>query len=343
MNNALDEQRIVEITIEQFQNETGLRITFDPIPVTDQDGDGVLHLLDTGKKLKVEVKKWAANATAGNLVAKMQQIAEPGNGVLIADYIDPRKAEKLKEAKVQFLDTAGNAYLNQPPIYVFITGKKPAPQTTNKRPNGKAFQPTGMKIIYAFLINKALVNAPYRDIAKQAGVALGAVGMVIRDLVERGLLDENKQLKQRQLTNYNQLLDEWTEAYPQKLRKKQFLGNFTTDNDHWWQTLSPRKYGAVWGGEIAAADYTHYLTPKDATLYIPKGAMNLFLKEARLRRIHAFEAAHINIDLFEPFWNYEDKTHGDMAHPVLVYADLIASDEPRNIETAQKLRDQYIR
>lgn len=337
MQAALDDRHIAEAAIIQFEQETGLQLRFENYEA--HGAGGFLTIQEIGTKLTVEVKKWATHTPIGTLINKVREIAEPGGGILIADYINPKMAEKLKAAEIQFLDTVGNAYLNRKPVYVYINGKKPPQKPTVER-RGRALQPTGLKVVYAFLTDRELINAPYREIAERADVALGAVGWVIRDLIEQGFLIEGKN-KKRRLTNYDDLLDMWVENYPQRLRKKLLLGNFTTDEENWWHKINPCAYKAVWGGEIAAAEYTNYLTPKDGTVYLQKETMNLFLKDARLRRTQEFERPHINIELLEPFGNFV-ASNNTLANPILVYADLLATGNIRNIETAQKLREKYI-
>lgn len=337
MHTAYDEQTIAETATAALQKETGLQVRFEGR--TAKGADGFLYIDKIGEKFAVVIKKWAANTPVGTLINKMNDLAMPEAGILIADYINPRMAEKLKAQDIQFLDAAGNTYLNKFPIYIFITGKKPDEKPAVEKPKGRAFQATGMKVVYEFLVDRTLSNATYRQIADRANVALGAVGWVIKDLVEQGFLIERK--KERALTNYKALLDKWVEHYPEKLRKKLLLGHFTTGDGDWWQKLDPRVFNAVWGGEIAAAEYTRQLTPKDATIYIPQENMNLFLKEARLRRTAAAERPYFKIELLaplgQPFENFPT-----LAHPLLVYADLIATGNTRNIETAQKLREQYL-
>ena len=337
MHTAYDEQTIAEMATAALQKEIGLQLRFEGRKA--KGADGFLLIDEIGEKFVVVIKKWAANTPVGTLINKMKDPGMLEAGILIADYINPRMAEKLKAEDIQFLDTAGNAYLNKLPIYIYITGKKPDEKPALEKPKGRAFQATGMKVVYEFLVDRALTNATYRQIAERANVALGAVGWVIKDLVEQGFLIERK--KERTLTNYHALLDKWVEHYPEKLRKKLLLGHFTTDDADWWQKLDPRAFNAVWGGEIAAAEYTHQLTPKDGTIYIPKDKMNLLLKEARLRRTEATERPHLNIELLtplgEPFENFPT-----LAHPLIVCADLIATGNTRNIEMAQKLREQYL-
>ena len=90
-------------------------------------------------------------------------------------------AEELRGNNIQFVDTAGNTYLNAPPLYVFVKGNRPVkrtPKATIKR----AFRPAGLQIIFALLCMPVLDTAPFRYIAEVAIVALGSVGWVMRDL-----------------------------------------------------------------------------------------------------------------------------------------------------------------
>lgn len=341
--NAVQEQGIARAAIDAFHEQTGLTLTLDWAERSEVDS--FVHLRETDVLLVAWIKKWVAHTPVGVLLDRMARLSEPGKGILLADHVNPELAEKLKSAGVQFLDTAGNAFLRQPPVYVYIIGRKPPRSlTTGAVPAGRAFQPSGLKVVYAFLTHPELINGTYREIAGTTGVALGTIGWVIRDLVEQGYLQEQAPMRKREWLRYDALLDKWVEAYPQKLRGKQSLGRFVSDREMWWIQVKPEAYGAVWGGEIAAAEYTQYLNPVNATLYIPKMQMGRFLKDERLRKAKAVEIEwpHATVELLEPFWK-PGKDHDSLANPVLVYADLIASGDSRNIETAQRLRDQYIR
>ena len=80
---------------------------------------------ESGARLAVEIKRWAMQANVGAIINRIKLIAEPGQGLLVADYINPNLGERLKAADIQFLDTVGNAYINQQPIYIYIKGNKP--------------------------------------------------------------------------------------------------------------------------------------------------------------------------------------------------------------------------
>ncbi len=352
MNKLATEYDILDEAIGAIHREVGLRMNIIERDIKN-DGkyiDAIIQMPENGVSLVVEIKKWANQANIGAVINQIKNIAEPGHGLFVADYINPNMGERLKQADIQFIDTAGNAYINQKPLYICIKGNKPQQgiATIKKLKTGRAFQPTGMKIIFAFLRNKELINAPYREIADQAQVALGAVGGVIKDLTAQGLLLEGTKKKQREIANVDLLLKKWVEAYPHKLQEKYRIGMFTTDNPDWWKAINPEEFDALWGGEFAAAKYTDYLNPKNAIVYINRKDMADFLKVARLRKPELDERPEIIIDLIEPFWKQDayEITNNEktgLAPPIITYADLIETGDARNLDTAKRLREKYIR
>jgi hypothetical protein len=72
--------------------------------------------------------------------------------LLVAKYINGQMAEQLKQDGIEFIDTAGNAFINQPPLYIFIKGNRP-PDIVKHIPVKRTFKPAGLRTIYAFLCN----------------------------------------------------------------------------------------------------------------------------------------------------------------------------------------------
>lgn len=99
---------------------------------------------------------------------------------------------------------------------------------------------------------------------------------------------------------------------------------------------------AYWGGEIAAARLTDYLKPETATLYLdPKMGRHALTKLIATHRLRADPEG--NVEILDKFWNVPtDKTQPEIVPPILVYADLVASLNPRNLEVANLLRERYI-
>jgi hypothetical protein len=249
-------------------------------------------------------------------------------------------AEKLRVHDVQFLDTAGNAFINAPPTYVYIRGNRPEKITPKKWKRadayGRAFAATGLKVVYAFLCNPELVNAPYREIADVADAAVGTVGWVLNDLKADRYIAEFGRGRGRRLIDYRRLLDRWTAAYPEKLRPKQLIGVFLAEDADWWQHINIAAFNACWGGETAAAKITGFLQPEVVTIYLKANGLAKLVTANRLRKATEFPHATTRnpIYVLEAFWNTEG-VDTEVVDPVLVYADLIATADARNRETAQ--------
>ena len=298
--------------------------------------DAILRI--AGEIYTAEVKAWAQHAPLGPI---MEMIKRYPRGVLIADYINPTMAEKLKAANVQFIDTAGNAFIKTDFYHVEIKGNRRAEfEEGNIKPRKlRAFTAAGLKVTYVFIRRPELIAAPYRDIADLAGVALGTVQNVIADLAEAGylLVYEND----RRLTRWEEVLRTWVERYPATLRPKLHMGVYAADDPNWWQHFDLEPFGAMWGGEVAAAHYTGYLTPATATIYVQKGVHLRLIAAGRLRKIALPLGEPATVELLTPFWHLEEKDR-NYVHPILTYADLLATDEARNMDTAKKLYETHI-
>lgn len=344
---TISELDILPRAVQAVERETGLRleVTHMETGPYEKGYDAVIRLQPGNITLLAEVKRWAQHSNLGALIHQIKQLPQPG--LLAADYVNPKMAEKLRQQGVQFIDTVGNAYINQPPVFVYVTANRQATLkgAVIKAETNRAFEPTGLKVIFAFLCDPNLVNAPYREIAEKAGVALGTVGVVINGLKAANLIIDKGKGRGRVIAHYRKLLDRWTEAWPEKLKPKYLVGEFVADTPEWWKNIDIGDYGGYWGGEIAAAEYTHYLTPTVATLYLPEAERDRLFGEARLRRGTHWPSQK-NVLIYRPFWPeaFADiYTDGKaLVHPVLVYADLIATGEPRNFETARRLYDEHI-
>lgn len=344
------EQLQLEQAITAVREKTGLDIEVSELEAYrhGKQIDGFVRIKGRSQIMAVEIKKWAQQANLGALINQIKQL--PETGLLVADYINPKMAEKLWQEKVQFIDTTGNAYIDLPPVYVYVTGNRQQkagfmPTTDGAR---RAFEPTGLKVVYTFLCHPELVNAPYRKIAEEAGVALGTVGWVLNGLKAADFVRGAGGKKDRCLVHYRKLLDRWVEAWPEKLRPKQLTGEFIAEDPYWWKGIDIREYDGYWGGEIAAAKYTNYLKPKVATIYMREHLRNKLLLDVRLRK--ATEWAGIDgarMKIYRPFWpeNFNEidtELRKGLVHPVLVYADLVATGDARNLEVAQRIYNEHI-
>ncbi len=299
-----------------------VRITIGPM------GEGGEH------RFQAVVMPVLTKATLGIAIQRLNLFQ--GTGVLITRYVTPPLAEELRGMNIQFLDTAGNVFLNELPLYIFVRGNKPV-EPRRAAPVNRAFRPAGLQVVFALLCNPGLENAPFREIARVALVALGTVGWVMKDLKEMGYLVDMGQ-RGRRLTNKAHLLERWITAYPEQLRPKQTVGRFTVEDMDWWKKINIRAFQAYWGGEIAAAMLTQYLKPQMATIYVTGPPAPLIVQNKMKKHQDG------PIEVMAAFWNFAapQTQFGDLVPPLLIYADLLASGDPRNIETARLIYDQAL-
>jgi hypothetical protein len=294
----------------------------------------LVEIRTRGKRYKflAEIKTVRHFATIGLV---KEQLAHRDRGVyplLVAPYITRALAEHCRALQLPFLDTAGNAYLDVPGLTVYVTGEA-RPEISGDDRHYRAYTTVGMKVVFALLCRPELAGATQRKLAEAAQVALGTVGPVLADLENRGYL---VQRDKRVLTNTKKLMEEWVIRFPDTLRTKLFKSRYQADTDR-LLAINLHEHHAFWGAEVAAQRLTGYLKPERFTIYL-HGAGKLFLNQARMRL-----DPRGNTELLQAFWGFpEDPGHPELVPPLLAYADLMATQDGRNLETARLLYEQFL-
>ena len=337
---------VLNQAIYTFEKETGIQLS---VINQRQEAKGDRRKLRVDAVLGVagyeplqfaaEVKKWAQHANFGAIIERFKRL--PMKGLLVADYINPEMARRLKKAEIQFIDTAGNAYINAEPLFIFIIGNRHKNNGISKKEARKrAFTQTGLKLVYAFLCEPELVSKTYREIAKNADVALGTVDRVIVDLKEMHFLVEPGGKKSRKLNNYFELLAKWVEMYPAVLRPKLFIGEFYKDDTTDMKKIHLEDYDACWGGEVAGTYYTDYLRREIDLIYVPANKEKALIHDLKLSV--GGENKFGITKLYRPFWR-KPEVYERYVHPILAYADLIATGDAKNLTTAKEIMTKRIR
>lgn len=304
----------------------------------DAQADAWVRIGRGGKGVRyvAEVRHQLRPATLGVALHQLARHKQPG--LLIAEHITPALADELRAQHIPFLDAAGNAYIDQPNVLVWVTGRKPAAKEV-QQPVGRAFQPTGLQVLFALLCHPEWANLPYRELAVKAGVAHGTVGWVMPDLQQQGFVaDLNGKRGTRRLYDGERLLALWTDAYARQLRPRTLISRYYVPTLDGWQDWPLAK--AQWGGEPAAALLTRYLKPGELTIYADKlpgllAARHKFAKEA--------DVGHkAVVEVRRRFWHFPEDTNEPCVSPVLVYADLLATGDARCIETAKRLYEEHV-
>ncbi len=343
-----EEEIFIEAINAARENFATIPVRLDVIAAEQKNGantriDKIINLVFGKKQIRyfAEIKINITKAYVALMVQRRNNL--PGPVLLITNHVNNAMAEFLKEYKIEYIDAAGNAYLNQPPVHILIKGNKPKDKH-QAAAAGQAFRPTGLKVVFTFLCNPEAINDNYRPIAQAAGVALGNIGWVIADLKRLGFVIDMG-IQGRRLIQKQRLLERFVEEYPIRLRQQLFLGRFTGDLD-WWKRKNMDFGDFLWGGEVAAAKMGNYLKPQAVTIYIKQDLLNEFLLKNRLKK-----DAKGEVEILRLFWNFNKIAdpnaqniagYENLTNPILIYADLMATGIQRNIEAAKEIYEQNI-
>jgi hypothetical protein len=331
--NKMNKKTIITQAIERLRETTGIEVKWkQPYP----DTDGELDLYWNGYDLHtfLEVKKELRGYQLAQILKQAQQYRPL---MIVAERIFPTLKETLRGKKIGYLDTAGNIYLPTEKHVIWIEGNKPVKE--EKTVTNRAFTKTGLRTVFYLLLHKDAINLPYRVLAQATDVALGNINNVIGGLKEAGFilpLDERKM----QLQNKKELLERWMVGYHETLKPTLLIGNFRFWTDEHFYTREPltkNLEGTVWGGEPGGEVLTDYLTPEILTVYTEKPRATIMQKWTLIPDEKG------NIKIYQKFWKDEEWDAKKLAPPLLVYADLMMTHEPRCMETARMIYDKYLK
>lgn len=264
----------------------------------------------------------------------------PRTPMLVAAFIEPVIARKLIEMNQPFLDTAGNVFLREPEATIMVAGQ-PKPATSITKHVARATTRKGLQVMFTLATQPALVNAPYRTIAEASAVALSTVNQVVDDLTDRGFLATRRN-GDRLIPDWQRYVQEWVSLYPSRLRAKLSSSRFASTNPDWWRSFNFETLHGLLGGEAAADLVTGNLRPARVTIYSHAAPTNEFMLKARLRPDPAGD-----VEVLQAFWP-EGQSRGwpegtaQLVHPLLIYADLLASGDSRNLEIARTIYEQCL-
>lgn len=304
-----------------------------------------LSLADSVVSLQAEVKRWANHIDTELLLMKLSRKSPIQDIILVAQYINPKMAGRLKDAGLQFLDAAGNIYLRQPGHFLFVTGNKERDlvhEEGKTAPVAKALSAKALVVMYTILKERDALQWSYRMFSEKTSVSIGMISQVMRDLEQQGYLAKSVSGETR-ILQPEELLQRWVAGYMEVWRKFRSHERWVCHEPFWQDERQLCTSTAVVGGEIAASHYLNYLNPGSAMFFATRQEVEGMARTFRLRKARTDFEPGYKVSFMEPMMPKELLLGDDgYAHPLLAYAELIASKDPRNIETAKRLYDRYL-
>jgi len=266
--------------------------------------------------------------------------------LVMSEYVNPAIAEDLKKNQINFIDSVGNAFFHIPEkIYIEISGKKL--EFLGDKKTSALIQPKGLQLLFLFLADEGTLSDTYRILSEKAGVSLDRVFTVRNELVHKGYV-YTKDKKHYHFIDKKGLLERWLTNYVDRLRPKLVLGSFKVApsveeviSKSLQNTLANEQESFAIGGGLGADILLHYYRGPTTEIFIRS---DLFEKvKTALKLIPAKDTNVTLLNLFSPRIIFQEGIQYPVAHPLLIYAELLYQGGSRALETAEMIYNTYLK
>ena len=277
----------------------------------------------------IEVIAGQADLTAG----------DPRGWLLLADQVTEGLAAALHARDLNFVDLAGNCRLQLGDgLFAWIQGRKAQPREGRKR----RIRPAAYQVQFALLAEPRLAATNIRDLAAAAGVGKTAAAEARQLLQAEGFLVTTA--GGPVLVRRRTLLERWLVAYADILRPRLLLGRYRTP-DREPPALEARiekvlgAGGRPWayGGGAAAHRLVGHYRGVETVVHVGRA-----LPPETLAALRAAPDRNGPLAVYQgPGEVALEGPEPMVAHPLLVYAELIADADDRAAEGAAKVRARF--
>jgi hypothetical protein len=254
--------------------------------------------------------------------------------IVFARYLPRPVAEEFAEAGIDFIDRAGNLHLTLGSRYArTVIGRAEAARPERER----AVTATQVQVQLALAADPDLLKRPVRDIAALAGVSK-SMAATLRQRLKRSA--------PARATSDGAIDAIAVGAYATILRPKLLLGRFRAPEKATSAFLERIKRAQEGGsfrisltGGPAAARLQRYYEAPEVPLFID--TWNASVREA-LRLLPDKEGPITLLRAFGRLAFWKDVDGLTLANPVLIYAELMTSADPRAHEAAEEFRREFL-
>jgi hypothetical protein len=150
------EDLILHAARQALKRTTGLDARIHAVRAAKDGADAILEVaVNRGKRrFRAEVK--AVDRFEIPALIKARNGARRAPPLLVAPYITREVAERCRQLRLAFIDTAGNAYLEAPGLFVFVVGNNKPAEFRQER--FRALNPAGLQIAFALACRPGLIQ-----------------------------------------------------------------------------------------------------------------------------------------------------------------------------------------
>jgi hypothetical protein len=265
------------------------------------------------------------------------KLGEASARLVLARYIPAAVGEQFIDAGISFADDPGNAHLRLGDDYNWtVLGKREPPRPVE----ADRTTPATVQLLFQFATAPQSAKWTVRDLARAAGTSKTKVALLLNHFRRERLLGKSE------FHVTPEIVDRLVSGYGQILRPKLVIGRYRYREPSIDQFLirlseearTQKLQYALTGGPAAEA-IQHFFHSSEAPVFLaPPDA-------AILRALGLLPDRTGPVVLLKPFGEliYWKELDGRMvAPPWLVYAELLASSDPRAREAAEELRRGFL-
>jgi hypothetical protein len=289
------------------------------------------------ERFLVEVKRsHLSYALASGIIARVN--ATPDNWILFAPYVPGPIGSHLAAHDVSYVDAVGNCHLETKSggLLAHVEGKRVARGGSGSI----GVRLPGYQLAFAILAQPDLLGQPVRKIAAAAGIGKTAVGDHLQRLAQQGLIARTP--KRSAILRRRDLLDRWLAAYPDVVRPAWYQGRYRTrasDPEEIERLVADAWGKRRWsfGAGAAAWRMNGFYRGGDTVIHVDA------VPSDELRRLRALPDEDGNLTILRtPGTVAYAGTQSHIVHPLLVCTELMASQDPRLREAAEKVRREFL-
>jgi hypothetical protein len=311
------------------------------------ESDGVLKVkTPSGVFLfTLEIKRnYLDRPLVGSLLTLHKELAKKGEPplLLLARYVPRPIGERLLEAGLNFADQAGNLNLRLGDKYqATLLGNRD--HSTGMR--ARKLSPTAVQVLFTLLATPEALNWRVRQLAEAAGIGKTAAAEIRQKLLEDHILVQSKP-GAYQVADAKAARERFQLGYSQVLRPHLMIGRFrgpyrTPDAfvDVLQKAATERKVRWALSGGAGAYELERFYRGEQTVAFVsgldPEHRKALKLLPDKSGPITLLKSFGSSL-----FWPHPSAR--PVAHPWLIYAELLNEGEPRALEAAEEIRKKYL-
>lgn len=247
---------------------------------------------------------------------------------LMTTYVSPADGELLQQHGIPYADIAGNMFLHEDDLLILKENHIKPRIIEQKKLTGRTWTVSGLKLLFLLLTEPDALNWPYRKMVDYSGVSLGSVRYIMEDLKKN---ESILHVREKWLwKDFAQTAEKWSDYYIDKLLpalEKRFYSGAIPQNVQEFPLLPSGESALICRNILKSNRFLAYsfenLAPcilKNRWKQDPDGM----------------------IEIRKPFWP-AIRDFADGVPLLLVYADLLAENEPRCKEAAGKIFQLFLK